>query len=287
MPAPRVFVGTTQVAGIAPNDRALAYGDGLFETMRAHRGLLPWWDAHWTRLQRGAARLRIALPEQEQVRREAGRLLEGGDGVLKLQLGRGNGGRGYAPPEHALPTWILSRHPLPRPAPAAGLALRWCTTRLAMQPALAGLKHCNRLEQVLARAEWQDAIDIDADEGLMCSMEGDVVCATSANLFVLHGRHWRTPPIDRCGVAGVCRQWLLDHLDIEQARLSVADVETADAIVLSNAVRGILHVARLGERRWLPHPALSDWHARLGRAHAAFAGADPSPAHPYNPTELP
>ena len=176
---------------------------------------------------------------------------------------------------------------------AAVVAGVWALQRhaaFAVTP-LAGLKHCNRLEQVLARLEWQaeDTTDGDADEGLMRSTEGDVVSATAANLFVLHGRRWRTPLLDRCGVAGTCRRWLLDHFDIETGRLSVTDIETADAVVLTNAVRGILPVARLGKRRWSPHPALAEWHDRLGRSHAAFAAADRDPRsdRPSSPMELP
>lgn len=267
-PRVRIFVGTDPVAAIPADDRAFAYGDGLFETMRAHRGALPWWDRHWARLAHGAQRLGLALPAQPQVRGEAERLLAGADGVLKLLLSRGSGGRGYAPPSGVPPTWGLSHHPVPPPASPDGLVLRWCDIRLAVQPALAGIKHGNRLEQVLARAEWQDGLD--ADEGLMRSIDGDVVCATAANLFVLHGDRWYTPPVDRCGVAGVCRQWVLDSFPVRQARLSVAEVETADALVLTNAVRGILPVARLGERSWPSHPRVAEWQCRLAAAHPAF-----------------
>ncbi|WP_052100978.1 aminodeoxychorismate lyase [Novilysobacter arseniciresistens] len=268
----RVFGDAGELRGIEPGDRGLAYGDSLFETMRAHRGDVPWWDAHWDRLQLGAARLGIRLPVQARVREQACALLEGADAVLRLQVTRGVGGRGYAPPKDARPNWILARHPLPPAPPVAGLHLRWCTTRLALQPALAGIKHGNRLEQVLARAEWDapDAVDPAADDGLMCSTDGDVVGATAANLFVLADGRWSTPPVDRCGVAGVARRWLLDHFDIEQRRLAPADVETADAVVLSNAVRGILPVARLGERRWPLHPQVREWRQRLARAHPAF-----------------
>ncbi|MGY0558250.1 MULTISPECIES: aminodeoxychorismate lyase [unclassified Lysobacter] len=251
------------------DDRALSYGDGLFETMRAYRGRVPWWDMHWARLERGAHCLQIPTPPVAQVRDQAEQLLDGADGVLKLLLSRGSGGRGYAPPTPPQSNWGLSLHPLPASVPTAGLTLRWCDIRLSLQPALAGIKHCNRLEQVLARSEWNDAVV--ADEGLMRSMDGDVVCATAANLFVLHGDQWRTPEVDRCGVAGVCRQWLLEHFPIRQARLSPADVETADAIVLTNAVRGILPVARLGERGWQPHPMVAQWQDRLAAEHPAFA----------------
>ncbi|KRA73054.1 hypothetical protein ASD78_15785 [Lysobacter sp. Root667] len=269
----RVYVGEQAVDALPALDRGYAYGDGLFETLRAHRGALPWWDAHWQRLSRGAARLHLALPRAEQVRAEAERLLDGGDAVLKLIVSRGAGGRGYAPPADATPTWLLSTHPLPAPPPVAGLRLRWCDTRLAAPSALAGLKHCNRLEQVLARAEWDEA---GIDEGLMRDGDGHVVCATAANLFVLRDGRWWTPKVDRCGVAGVCRERLLNLLAeeaVETATLSQDALESADAVFLCNAVRGILPVARLGARVWPSHPAVAALQRRLARTHPAFESA--------------
>ena len=273
----RVFVGGQRAAAIPNGDRGFAYGDGLFETMRANRGNVPWWDAHWARLQRGAARLRLALPDQVVVRDEATDLLDGGDGVLKLVVSRGSAGRGYAPAGASSPTWTLSLHPVPAAFPANGLTLRWCAMRLAIQPVLAGIKHCNRLEQVLARAEWDEAAAgvQSADEGLMCSSEGDVVCATSANVFVLAARRWITPRVDRCGVAGICRGWALSALGAEQVRLSVADIESADAVFLCNAVRGILPVARLGAVSWSPHPQVAALKSQLAAAHPAFTATSP------------
>ncbi|MCF7223486.1 aminodeoxychorismate lyase [Marilutibacter chinensis] len=267
-----IYQAGERVVAVDPADRGLAYGDGLFETMRAHRGELPWWDAHWARLALGAARLNLPLPDPEQVLDGARMLLDGDDGVFKLLLTRGAGGRGYAPPTPAVPTLVLSRHPLPPPAPEPGLNVRWCEIRLSLQPRLAGLKHCNRLEQVLARAEWSDP---GVHEGLLRSVEGDAVGATAANLFVLREGRWRTPAVDRCGVAGVCRGWVLDALDVLETRLDVTDVETADAVFLCNAVRGILPVARLGTRHWADatpgHRQVTDLQARLAAAHPAFA----------------
>jgi 4-amino-4-deoxychorismate lyase len=280
----RSFDGDTRVDALAPGNRGLAYGDGLFETMRAHRGVLPWWDAHWARLQRGGARLGITLPDEALVRAQAGEMfadgadgadgVAGGNGVLKLLVVRGGTARGYAPAADALPSWQLSRHPIPAPPPVAGLRLHWCDTRLAVQPALVGIKHCNRLEQVLARAEAGAA---GCDEGLLRDADGHVVSASSANLFVLRGARWSTPMIDRCGVAGTCRERLLAGLGADETRLSVADVEGADAIVLCNAVRGILPVASLGSRRW---PHAPDLVAGAWRALAlSLPGFAPAPGN--------
>ncbi|BDU17237.1 aminodeoxychorismate lyase [Lysobacter auxotrophicus] len=264
----RHFVGDTAVANTPDHDRGLAYGDGLFETMRAHEGDVHWWPAHWRRLERGARALAFDLPDQACVRREVASLLDDANGVLKLVVTRGPGGRGYAPPASPTPHWILSLHDAPVVAPAGGLTLRWCDTRLALQPALAGLKHCNRLEQVLARAEWRDP---ETHEGLMRSTEGDVVSATSANLFVLYDDRWTTPRVDRCGIAGVCREWAMGALGAREARLAVTEVEAADAVFLCNAARGILPVARLGARSWRPHPQVAQLRRRLAAEHPAFA----------------
>jgi 4-amino-4-deoxychorismate lyase len=269
----RIFRGEREIAAPAPDDRGLAYGDGVFETMRVHRGGIPWWEAHCQRLSLGASRLGIALPDLRRVHAAAtGMFDDGGDGVLKLLLSRGGGGRGYAPDPAAKAVWIVSRHPLPPPA-EAGLALHWCETRLAIQPALAGIKHCNRLEQVLARAECERA---GTDEGLLRDMEDRVVSATAANLFVLRDGAWTTPPVDRCGVAGTCRAALLAPLHARVAPLSVAGVESADAVFLCNAVRGILPVARLGTRTWPPHESVAAARQTLATLHPGFSLDDPA-----------
>jgi len=267
-----VPVRLAQEATIAADDRGLNYGDGLFETLRIHAGQPLWWGAHWQRLSHGARALGIATPSPESVLAACEPLLaQPGDGVLKLLLTRGSGGRGYAPPEFAQPQMILSLHPLPKPFPATGLHLRWCTLRLGIQPLLAGLKHCNRLEHVLARAECSDPA---IHEGLLCDAHGAPTCATAANLFVLRGGNWLTPLLDRAGVAGICRQWLLAQGIGRECRLTREHVDDADAIFLCNAVRGILPVARLDARRFEPHPEVRRIVRLLARAEPAFAAME-------------
>jgi 4-amino-4-deoxychorismate lyase len=280
----RILVGDRIVDRIKPADRGLAYGDGVFETLRVHAGRAIWWDAHWERLALGAACLGIPLPDEAKSRAHIDALIAGQHddaikiGVLKIVLTRGAGGRGYAPPIDLQPTMIISLHRAPLgPTPVEGIAVRWCETRLAIQRALAGIKHCNRLEQVLARAEWNDApvagkpvADQEIHEGLMRDTEGFAVCATAANLFVLRDGRWSTPLVDRCGVAGVCREWILEHADTNECRLTVDDLETADAIFLCNSVRGILPVAALGDRRWSPHPRTTQLQQMLADAEPGF-----------------
>lgn len=272
--APRLFRGQVRLDAIDPLDRGLAYGDGLFETMRVHAGEVPWWPAHRRRLQQGATRLRIELPEMAWLEGEIRAITAGTEAaVLKLLLSRGSGGRGYALPATASPLLVLSLHALPAPARDAGLRLRWCETRLATQPLLAGLKHCNRLEQVLARAEWTSD---EFDEGLMCDAQGQVVCATAANVFALIDGDWCTPPVEHCGVRGVLREWLLAEVHgARVAALAPADVEACEALVLGNAVRGILAVSQLGERRWQASPQVEQLRQRLALAAPMFAALPP------------
>ncbi len=227
-------------------DRGLHYGDGLFETLRVVDGVAPLWDWHRERLLAGCARLGLPAPDDARLRRVVRAVSRAHrESVVKLIWTAGSGQRGYARPSAMTPRLLASARPW-QPLPAAGLKLRWCATRLALQPALAGIKHLNRLEQVLARAEWNE----DYDEGLMLDMQGRVIAATAANVFVRQGGQWLTPPLDQCGIAGVARRWMLDTVAAGERALSVADIESADALVLTNAVRGPRQVGRLGECRW-------------------------------------
>lgn len=253
----RILRGGRGVDRVAADDRGLAYGDGLFETLLVHQGRAVWWDAHWRRLRWGAERLRIALPDEHVVAAEASDLIEGmTHGVLKCVLTRGSGGRGYAPPAKAEPMLVLSLHAPPAATPSQGLEVRWCDTRLALQPALAGIKHLNRLEQVMARMEWNDPA---IHEGLMLDTDERVICATAGNVFARIGGRWLTPPVDRCGVAGVMREWLLAHVDgAGEAVLDRRAIETSDAVLICNSVRGLQPVRRIGQREWPDHGAVGE-----------------------------
>ena len=261
------YLGHARVGGVSTDNRGLNYGDGLFETMRIHRGSVPLWPRHLARLGEGAQRLGIDLPDAAFIEARVAEMTRGvAAGVLKLLLTRGDGGRGYAPLAGARPAWTLSLHPLP--ASKAGVRVAWCGLRLAAQPALAGIKHCNRLEQVLARREVEVA---GSDEGLLMDHDGQVVSAISANLLVRLDGEWVTPPVDRCGVAGVLRGWLLQQGLVRVRALTPRDVESADHVALCNAVRGILPVVSLEGRACAVGPALDELQGRLAMAYPMFA----------------
>ena len=265
-----IYLGNQRLDSVASSNRGLNYGDGLFETMRVHRGVAPLWPRHLARLQAGVARLGMVLPDSSFIKARIDAHTANLDGgVLKLLVTRGDGGRGYAPDACAEPVWMLSLHPLPD-AVSTGLRLHACETRLASQRALAGIKHCNRLEQVLARIEVQRA---GCDEGVMCDGSGGVVSATSANLLAHCNGRWWTPPVEACGVAGVLRGWLLEQGLLDVRELSMDDVLAADALALCNAVRGILPVSMLGTRSWAACPAIHDLQVQLAMAYPMFSVA--------------
>jgi len=256
----RHWVDGVAGAPLDPGDRGLHYGDGLFETLAVADGRPRHLDRHLARLKDGLARLGIPAdpaPWTPELLSAAAQAPEG-RGVLKLVVTRGSGGRGYAPPDAPVPRRFLFLHPWPTGVEAgrrAGVAVRWCRTRLGEQPALAGLKHLNRLEQVLARSEWRDPA---IAEGLLCDGAGRVVEGTRSNLFLVRDGVLLTPRLDRCGVAGVMRGLLLETaaalgLEVRVTDLRPDDVEGADELFLSNSVIGLWPVRCL-EGRTYPAP---------------------------------
>ena len=241
--------GTT----VEATDRGLQYGDGLFETMAVRDGRARFFDWHLERLARGAERLGIALPAAAWLRDEVAQAWPAGRGVVKLVLTRGPAERGYRPPCEARPTCIVSGQEWPA-WPAAcwtvGVRLRWCELRLARQPRLAGLKHLNRLEQVLARAEWEDPA---IAEGLLMDDRNQVISGTQTNLFAWRGGRLWKPRLDECGVAGVMRRafrsWAAEQGETADERpVPQAELAEATEVILTNALIGAWAVCEIAGR---------------------------------------
>jgi 4-amino-4-deoxychorismate lyase len=267
--SPATLIDGIAAERLPADDRGLAYGDGVFETVLVHDGRPVWWQAHLDRLEQGARVLGIAMPAAAAWRADCDALCAGTSGrqVLKLLLTRGSSRRGYAVDPQGVPRRIAQCLPAPPLAAADGIGVRWCDLRLAAQPRLAGLKHLNRLEQVLARAEWSDPA---IAEGLLCDADGALVSAIAGNLFVVRHGVAFTPPVDRCGVAGICRQYLLG-CGAQVRSLRRDELLAADELFVCNSVRGILPVTRLGDRRWPIGALTRGLVARLARAEPAFA----------------
>jgi len=235
-------------------DRGFAYGDGLFESIRFIGSRAPLWPRHMQRLGESCLRLRLPAPDAATLWREALAVSHGMQhAVVRITLTRGVGARGYAPPDTAQPTRVVAAFAPPRMAAAAyveGIRMRVCVLRLAEQPALAGMKHLNRLEQVLARAEWDDP---EIAEGVLCAGDGRVISATMANLFAVVDGQLLTPALDRCGIAGVGRAEVLAACP--QARITTLAMDAlhaASEIFLSSSVRGIVPVRSIASWQYVP-----------------------------------
>lgn len=236
---------------ISSRDRGVFYGDGVFETMAVVDDRVPLWEYHLARLRQGCDRLKLSCPPQTLLEDEIGRLIARGQrAILKLVLTAGVGGRGYARPDTMGATRILQRYAwpvLPRTNWDSGVRAIFCTQRLARQPALAGIKHLNRLEQVLARKEWQAP---DIQEGILSDTEGDIIEAVSHNLFIVSENAVYTPDLSQCGVSGVMREvvmaWLRTRgVTVSVSRLARPDVLAADAVFLCNSIHGIWPICDL------------------------------------------
>ncbi len=244
-----------EYADVVPaDDRGLNYGDGLFETIRIEQGHARHWSLHMARLRWGCERLGLPQPDWAVLAAERDRLCAQADAVLKLVWTAGSAGRGYRRPAQLRPRRILSCHPLVQTAAdrhLQGIRVHLCQTRLSAQPRLAGLKHLQRLEQVLAQQEWDPA---QADEGLMQDEHGRVMSGTLSNLFMVKQGVLHTPPVDRCGVAGTTRVqvWRAAQalgMPVRREAWTPAQCLQADELFLTNAVRGLRPICEIGGRR--------------------------------------
>lgn len=245
------------------SDRAFQFGDGVFETVAIVDGSPCLWDAHLDRLAEGSRRLGLPQPDRATLTRECEDLCRGQRrAVLKLYWTAAPSARGYRRAQPGLGRRILQLHAW-TPAAASPWHVRLCEHRLSENPVLAQIKHLNRLDQVIARAEWDDP---GIAEGLMRGQDGRVVCGTMSNLFIQQGGRLATPAVDRAGIAGVVRDLVLQLAASAAEEIEVADIPVdrlhgADALYLSNSLLGMVRVGRLASTRFDPdvpeHPLMT------------------------------
>jgi 4-amino-4-deoxychorismate lyase len=263
-----------QSTGVDPADRGLAYGDGLFETMAANDGRVRWLELHLDRLEEGCRRLEIPMPSRSLLTLEIDTCCpRQGRAVVKLIVTRGVGARGYSPPEPAVPTRVVTVSPWPHFADSSyreGIAMHACALRLGENPALAGIKHLCRLEQVLAQLELRGHA---VQQGLLLDASGHVVGGTSSNLFMLAGGTLATPTLARCGIKGVMRRVVMEAarrlgIRVEERDLVAAELQEADEVFVTNSLFGIWPVTSIDGRRYAVGSTTARLMAELGYGHA-------------------
>lgn len=252
MHKPLVMINGSFCDQISVRDRGLHYGHGLFETLRVEAGQIPLQQRHFARLARDASKLLLHCPDQRLLAAQLDTLIEatcaqwqearsGLSATVKILLTAGEGGRGYRSPPTLSPNLIIQIAPRTFHRAPINSALL-CSTQLS-ESLLAGVKHCNRLEQVIAANELVHTAHF---EGLMCDQNGFVVEGISSNIFVLKDGQFYTPSLDRAGVNGVMRAFLLERFvgasPILIRPVTVEDLAVADQLFTVNSNWGVVAI---------------------------------------------
>lgn len=246
---------------ISALDRGFSYGDGVFRTMKMHNGLPVSWPFHYQKLVADCAAIGIVCPSAELLMGDLQKLFEkelfseDAAQVAKIIITRGEGERGYAPPTITVPTRVVIKSDLPQYTQACyeqGVQLYICNIRLPEQPKLAGIKHLNRLENVLARMEWREDCIFD---GLLLDQMGNAIECTMSNLFARFGNELITPDLSQCGVSGITRQRILGlggvlELKITIKPLMLDHLLQADEIIVCNSLFGAFQVTKINDKTW-------------------------------------
>jgi 4-amino-4-deoxychorismate lyase len=244
---------------ISVMDRGLHYGDGVFETIACVDGSAQFVNEHLERMRDGANRLDIAFPDQTLFMRDIAALLscagESGDCVIKLMLTRGASRRGYRYDKHQAPTRVCLRSAWPEHISRwkQGVRTRFCETPISINARLAGIKHLNRLDSVLASAELVES----CDEGFMLDPQGSVIEGTMSNVFAVIDGVLVTPDLTHCGIRGIIRDKLLriaasQGLQTEIHTLQQRELLAADEVFVSNSILGVCPVTRVAQREKQP-----------------------------------
>ena len=242
------FINGIQENKISIADRGLAYGHGLFETIRVSKGAAALLEYHIVRLLKGAKIIGVTA-DRKLIEKYINQLLEAypGEGIIKIIVTAGSSQRGYFHDKKNDTYYVAQWFPAVAIEPSLrkkGIALKYCKHRLPHSPILAGIKHLNRLDQIIARSEWSE----EFHDGLVLDLDDNVIECTSSNIFVYKNGVWMTPQINRCGVSGVMREYLISKLipdtgdDIMEVNLPLEVFLSSDEVFICNSINGIFPV---------------------------------------------
>ncbi|MBC7787102.1 MAG: aminodeoxychorismate lyase [Methylophilaceae bacterium] len=244
---------------ISPLDRGFSYGDGVFRTFAiclGHDKLAHIWSINYQKLVADCNVLGIVCPSATILFDDISQLLAVDElSVIKIIITRGEGARGYTPPAVAVPNRVVIKSAMPSfPSQnlTEGVTLRVCDIFLPYQSKLAGIKHLNKLENVLARMELQNSQIAD---GILLDANGYVIECTSSNIFIRIANTLITPDLSHCGVAGVTRQRIIAlspslNLAIKVQKIMLDELMQADEVLICNSLIGVWQVTKLQNKTW-------------------------------------
>jgi len=230
-------------------DRGFQYGDGVFETIAWKQGKLQLWDEHMQRMQSGCARLSLKCVDTSVWMDDIQQLNPEKDCVIKLSVSRGVSGRGYAYDKEDSVTRVAAVYPWPNYTQQneKGISTIICQTPISVNPSLAGIKHLNRLDNVLARNEWHDE---GVAEGFMLDNHQHIVEGTMSNVFCVLDNELYTPALENCGVSGVMREQVIHYAEAMNIPVNVIEISKQnflqmDAVFVTNSIIGLWTVNKI------------------------------------------
>ncbi len=245
----KILINGTEQHLLDVRDRAFQYGDGVFETLAWRNNQLELWPLHMRRMRESCARLSLEMPDEGLWLEDIKKLDPDDHAVIKLIVSRGVSGRGYAYNEGDQPSRITLCYPWPEyPVKnQQGIVCCFCTTPVSINTALAGIKHLNRLDNVLARNEWRDET---IAEGFMLDHHQHVIEGTMSNVFCVLDDELYTPSLARSGVNGVMRQQVIElarkmNIPVNEIEISKQNFINVDSIFVTNSLIGIWPVKKI------------------------------------------
>ncbi|MCW8935762.1 MAG: aminodeoxychorismate lyase [Gammaproteobacteria bacterium] len=245
----KIIINGNEESKISVSDRGFQYGDGLFETITYKNNQLQLWNEHIQRLNNSCDRLSLKKVDEALWLEDIKKLDLVNDSVIKLSLSRGNSTRGYLYDEQSNVTRVTASFDLPSYAEEnqTGIIATICKTPVSMNIALAGMKHLNRLDNVLARNEWNDSA---ISEGFMLDNQGHIIEGTMSNVFCVLGDELYSPLLEQCGITGIMRQQVINIAEKLNIPVNIVDISKAnflsmDAVFISNSLIGIWPVKKI------------------------------------------
>jgi len=253
------------------NDRALQYGDGLFETILCIDKKLYYWQQHYQRLQSSARKLDIKCPNEKLFLDDIRQLLDDEENVpdtscttacaIKIILSRGTGERGYKYPKNidtnrlVMLSQLAADYSSLLPAQLLCGDLFLCKTQASINETLAGIKHLNRLENVLASNEWKNTSKDQYIDGLMLNADQHVIECTMSNIFAVKNDRLLTPDLKRSGVRGVMRDEVIklaatNNIDVSENNITIDELKTMDELFITNSLIGLKSVSKFDDTRY-------------------------------------
>ena len=243
------IINGKEQSNISIFNRNFQYGDGLFETCVVNNNQILFWEKHLSRLDIGCRKLKIKNIEEEiwlKDIKKALSLTSKKNCVLKLILSRGNSQRGYSYPDDILQVRVVIVSEMKNVQAKESFSLEYASSGYHSNPNLAGIKHCNRIEKILARSS------LKRDEAIMLDENQNIISVTQGNIYFIFGQSLVTPKLDRCGVIGSRRSLILElaesiELNVEEGNVSMNDAKKADEAFISNSIMGIQSVNSIEE----------------------------------------